>query len=490
MKKVVLGAAAITAIAAGGIGFASWSGGQVTTEMQSQTAKLIQQFPVLKLIDQKVTKGLMRSTHELTLEIGCDNNEAADAENQAKKVQITWRDHIRHGPIPGGTSMGLASIDSELVLPPEVASKVAEVFGNAAPLKIHTVLGFGGGYVTEITSPALKYDNKDQGQFDWQGLTLVLKGSVKGGLAAGGSYTFDMPGFTFVNVDDNGSGLAHIKRVQLGKVSMQGQVQPTADPALWMQPQKSEGAIAAFAIDVQPRMGQPMVNMALSDLKFSSNSQIDKGLLSSSGQTGGKLNVNGFAVDKFDMQASMKNVHAQTYQQIIHRTLSKLSSCQKPLNTPEQAKADLDETQKDTLSLLSHDPEYSLDKLTVEIGGKTAELSYKLGTRGIAAADGTAEINQLLMKGYLASTAKIQTAWIEKVVQNVLAIQSEGKSTPEQLTQVMTGLNAAIDNMVAKGVLIRDADTLKTTFNAEAGQFTLNDKPTSMAELMDAVMAR
>jgi hypothetical protein len=481
MNKAVLGTVAVAAIAAGGVGFASWSGGQVTSELQSQTAKIIQQFPGVKLIDQKITKGLVNSTHELTLQVGCDTNAAPDAA-AAEPLQITWRDHIHHGPIPGGTNMGLASIDSELVLPPKLAAEVAKVFGDKPPFKAHTVLGFTGGYTTEITSPAVKHDIKDEGQLDWQGLTLVAKGNLKGGIAAGGSYTFDLPGLTFTNTGTKSPG-----SMKIGRMQMQGDIQPSADPALWLTPQKGTGSIASIAFDIKAPMGQP-VNMLMSDLKFSGDSKIDKGLMSSTSQFGGKLNVNDFVVDQFDMQASMKNMHAATYQQMIGRMVSKAFSCQKPTDAAERAKADLEDMQKDLTALLRHDLEYSLDKLTVNIGGKTAELSYKFGTHGVTEADSATEVTQLLMaKGYVHSAAKVQTAWVEQVVKNVMELktkQSSEKTTPEQLTQIMGVVNAAIDDMVTKGVLIRDADAVKTAVKVEAGQLTVNDKPMNPLELM------
>src|SRR5437868_6863801 len=55
MNKAVVGAVALVVVAGGGIGFAAWSGGKVSSELQSQTAALLAPFPGLKLVENSVS---------------------------------------------------------------------------------------------------------------------------------------------------------------------------------------------------------------------------------------------------------------------------------------------------------------------------------------------------------------------------------------------------------------------------------------------------
>jgi hypothetical protein len=494
MNKLGVSAAFAAVVAAGGAGFASWSGGKVTSEIQTHTANTLKAFPGVKLVDQKVTKGWMNSTHEITVELGCAPA-AADAASapsldspKSEPLQFTWRDRIQHGPVPGGKNIGFASIDSELVLPPKIATEVTKVFGEKPPFQAHTVLGFAGGYTTTLTSPAIKHVLENESQLEWQGLSMVVSGELKGGIAAGGSYTMDMPGFTLNAGKDKSTG-----SVKVGAVHMQGKVNPDPQSTLWINPHKGVATLASINFSMAPPMGKP-VNVQLLDMKIAQESKIDKGLMGSVSQLSGKMSVNDFVVDKFDIQSSITNLHAATYQQMLNRFISQISRCDKPIASPgELEKIAMQEMEKDLVALMAHQLEYSVDKLALEIGGKNAELSYKLGAQGVTSDDATVPIQQLLTsKGYVHAGLKVQMGWIEQVVQKVLEAKTadtekNAKAKPEQIAEVMGSINKVVDKLVAKNLLIREGDTLKSNAKLQQGQVTVNDKPVGLPDLMGAM---
>jgi uncharacterized protein YdgA (DUF945 family) len=481
MNKLIAGAAALVVVAGGGVGVASWSGEKVASGMQTGTAKLLQMVPGVKLVDQKFTKGLMHSTHELTIAVGCPGPQDAAAE----PLQFIWRDHISHGPLPGGKNFGLAAMDSELVLPPKWQAEVTKVFGDKPLFTAHTVVGFGGGYTAEMRSPALKHTEKDT-TVDWQGLTLVSRGDLERGMAAGGSYTLEMPGLSITNTGSNSPG-----NIKLGRVTMQGQTQPTTDPALWIAPYSGEGKIESVEASIKPPMGKP-VTMVMDGLSFKQNSKIDKGLMFASSQFSSKARVNAFVIDKLELQSSVNKLHLATYQQMIGRILSQALRCEKPAKSvAELDKIVVEESQKDLMALLSHGLEYAVDKLAIEIGGKSAELSYKLGTTDIKPEDANLPMQQLLTtKGYAHLGMQVQMGWIEQVVQKTLAARAadtESQARPEEAAQIMVSVNKVVDKLLAKGIVIREGETLKSQAKFQKGEVTVNDKPMGMADLMGAL---
>ncbi|MGE5863531.1 MAG: DUF945 family protein, partial [Rhizobacter sp.] len=275
MNKAVVGAAALVVVVGAGTGFAAWSGAKVAGELQAKTGEFLAPFGGVKVIENRVDKGLFSSLHTVTIEVGCGPEAdaaatavpAADDGTEARKpTRITWRHRIAHGPLPGGKAVGLATIDSEIVLPPEVAAQIAKVAGDKALLTIHTTLGFGGSYVTDITSPPLQFAEADKGEFNWQGLRATVRGSLTGGMAAGGTYTMEAPGLD-VKFQTPGQQGA----MQVGRMTMEGEVLPHAGNALWMAPSRGTARVASMSFTL-PQAGQAEpTRVVFDDLTLSSD---------------------------------------------------------------------------------------------------------------------------------------------------------------------------------------------------------------------------
>jgi uncharacterized protein YdgA (DUF945 family) len=512
MNKVVMGVAALAAVAAGGVGVSAYSGGQFETEFKATTEKFLKAVPRAKRVSEIYTKGLMNSTHELTLDFnGCDDVVApesaaavvagADAKEAAAKAEpftFILRNHIHHGPVPGGKSVGLASIDTEIIFPAKVTAELAKVFGDKPALKAHTVFGFGGGYTTEISSPAIKYSKKSSGDgkpgssteadFDWQGLTMTVRGNDrKAGVVAAGSYEINIPGLM---VDFKGN---NPNTVKLGRVQMRGDMSANADLASSMsRTGTSSASVASVEVNTtSPADGKPF-NILFNDIKASGKNTLDKGRLSSTTQMTAKGVVAGFAIDKIEVQGSLNNLDAATYQKMATRIVNQMVNleCNKKLARGpdefrviyEQANRDMAE---DLTNLLRKNLEYSLDKLVVEWGGKQAELSYKAGTRDAAEADAQMPMAQLMAtKGYMNVNAKVPRGWIEHLVKGATKISADRAATKpstEELEasqkQIMGGVDMAVGMGEGKGVIVRDGETFKTELKFEKGALTLNGKP-------------
>lgn len=502
MNKVLVGAGALVVVAGGSLAFGAISGAKVAAELQSQTAETLAAFPGVKVVENSVTKGLFTSVHTVTLNFGCTANAVSAAAavlpvsaspvasepsaspssptpTARRELQITWRDTVRHGPLPGGKSIGLATIDSEIVLPPDVAAQLAKLFGNKPALSVHTALAFGGTYVTDIQSPPFKYAEPGKGDIDWQGLHATVRGSLSGGIAAGGSYTFEAPGMN-LNVGNAGS-------LRLGKMAMQGEVLPHAAGSLLLAPSKGSGAIASMAFTfTRPEADAKPISMVFEGLQFSSDAKLDQGMWSAVSKMSTKGRVDDFAIDKIDMQVSLNRIHAATYQALVGQLMQQSFSCRQPGNeaaAAEQVQALAGNMQKGFGALLLHNPEYALDRLSIELGGKTAELSYRFGTKGMTAADAEAPLQALLAtKAYGAASVKVQRGWLEQVVKKAVMLKPlpQGASADTMVSSTMGIVNASLDNFAARGFLTSDGDTVSAKAAFEGGALTVNDKPMNL----------
>jgi uncharacterized protein YdgA (DUF945 family) len=505
MNKVVVGAAALVVVAGGGVAFASLSGAKVVGELQSRTAEMLAPFPGVKVVQNSVSKGLFTSVHTVTLDIGCAaeavtdaatvdatdaaasavpasvNPAATEAPAARKPVQITWRDTVRHGPLPGGKGVGLATIDTEIVLPPEAAAQVAKLFGDKPFLSVHTALGFGGSYVSDIKSPPFKYAEQGKGDIDWQGLQATVRGSLSGGVAAGGTYTFEAPGLS-VNFVANDQVAGNLR---IGKMALQGEVLPHADGSLLMAPSKGTGGITSmqFAFTQRGEAGAKPINMVFENLQFASDAKIDNGLWSGVSKVSGKGRVDDFAIDKVDMQVSLSRIHAATYQTLVGKMMKTSFNCKKPGDEAAEAKeaaALAEDMQKGLNDLLVHNPEYALDRLAVELGGKTAEVSYRFGTKGMTEADAAMPLPALLTtKAYGNASFKVQTGWIEQVVKKAVTLKPlpEGASADTMVATTMGFVNATVDSLVTQGYLAREGDAVTSKAAFDGGMLKVNDKP-------------
>ncbi len=491
MNKVVVGVAVLAVVAGGGVAVAGFTGGKVADELHAETAKVLQLLPAVKVVEHKVSKGLTSSTHEVTVEVGCATVPGPDAEPGATPsgpMQFTWRDRISHGPLPGLRSVGLAVIDSELVLPPKVAAEVAKLMGDKPLFTARTTVGFGTDYVSVFNSPAFKFAEEGKGNLDWQGMNLTLRGNLRKGAAAGATYNFDAPGL-LVNVTEGKP-----VQIKVGAITMKGEILPRADAGLWLGPNKGTASIAAIEVTA-PRPGADAdakpVSMVFDGLQLEGESTLDQGLLSSVSRASGKGRIDDFAIDKLEMQVSMRRIHAATYQKLVSQMMTASMSCDKPGKEALQAATEA-AMAKGLVALLPFNPEYSLDKLAVEVGGKRAELGYAFSVKGVTEADAETPLQALFVsKGLVTANASVQMGFIETIIKKVVAMQGgpavegadKAAETLSAQTQMVAMANMMIDQAADKGMVVREGDLVKASAKFEGGQLLVNDKPMGMPML-------
>ncbi|WKB50657.1 YdgA family protein [Eleftheria terrae] len=463
-KPLAVGLGVVALAAAAYVGSAAYVGGRVQTELLAQQTKLSEQLPFIKVTDHKYEKGLFSATRTVTVQIGCDAGTPAEGEEAPPKpVLITLRDHISHGPLAGG-QFGAALIESELELPPEVRKGLTQLFGDKKPFTVRTLVGFGGGYSSEFSSPDIQFKGPQGEQLAWKGVKANISSD------AGGTYLkYDVsaPG---LEVNDPAKGA----KMVVTNISWRGESRPV-NGSMWLRTGKDEGEIASIEFAAPPLAqqaaegaGEPF-KFTFDKLKFASDTSVEKDLLNSKVTMTGAGTIAGTKLDKLEMQASLKRLHAPTYQRIMSSLMKAAgTACAKPEEQPNPDEM-LAGMQNELLALLPYNPEYALDKLAVEYAGKRGELSYSVGVEGVTEADLKTPAMMLLMgKGVVKADVKLPVTWIEQIA----------AKAPTQTAAMEPGMvGMMLDQFAQQGFIVRQGEHVAASMRLEKGAVLLNGKP-------------
>lgn len=470
-KPLAVGLGVIALGVAAYVGATAWSGQKIQSSYNAAIDKVATQLPFVKVVDRQYDKGLWSSTSTVTVEMGCAPPVGAEGEGDtsadaapAQPLRLTLRERIQHGPLPGGKGFGAAAIDSEIVLPENMQQALAKVFGDARPLTFTSLVGFDGRYTSEVSSPAAQYTSEQGEKFVWQGLKATLRGDLSGTFA---DYQMEFPG---LEVTDEAKSTV----MKFGRMTMKGNGQSVGGSWLVMTG-KGEGDIASFEVSMVPpgEDGQPgkPFRMVLNGLKFVADTTAEGELLTSVTSMSGSGTIGETKLDRVEMQASMKRMHAPSYQRMMSALVQNAFSCDPAAR--EAASQDLlAGLQAEMGNLLPHNPEYALDKLAVEMDGKRGELSYSFGVQGVTPEDLQLPPQALLMsKGVLKADLKLPVAWIELVSSSVSERAGESVPPPEMV-------NVMLDQFAAQGFVVRDGEHVSSSLRY-AGQTGLqvNGKP-------------
>ncbi|MDT4858982.1 hypothetical protein FQZ97_934760 [compost metagenome] len=123
----------------------------------------------------------------------------------------------------------------------------------------------------------------------------------------------------------------------------------------------------------------------------------------------------------------------------------------------------------DLKAMAKHSPEAGLDRMLVEIGGHSAELSYSVALAGVTDEDLQLPGNALVLKrGVLKANARVPVKWIEKLAETGA---ESGRTPPPEM---LAGL---IEQGEANGYVKRTGDDLVSQVEFSEGQLKLLGKP-------------
>lgn len=138
---------------------ASWIIGFIVQgQLQAALKAGMQQAgPSASLVETSYRRGVFGATQIVT--VGIDSKAFKSAAALAsfpglESWRLTIRNTIHHGPFPSGRAFALATLDTELVLSPEAQKRLNALFAGKQPYTLRTQLGWLGGRMSELSSPA------------------------------------------------------------------------------------------------------------------------------------------------------------------------------------------------------------------------------------------------------------------------------------------------------------------------------------------------
>lgn len=462
MSKTKAAVAAVVALAAAYAGSSWWAGRRIEQGLHAQQARLQAQWP-FKVAHQRYERGWWTSTRTTIYEFGC--LPASPDEQARQPLRLTVVDRIQHGPLPGGRRLGAAYIETQPQWGAQAERAAAQFFGHGQPLVVATRVAFDGALHSLITSAPGQMRGEQGERVVWEG----LHGEVRTN-AAGTEVRYDLrlPGLE-VRVPRQ-QGLLSIKDLRLhgdGKVPAGG--------SWWLMTGRGEGELAALEFEagtpVQPAAdGRPAtsVRASLAQMKFASDTRIEQDLLTSTTTLTGRGRIGDTPLDKLEMQASLKRLHAPTYHKLVAALVQAGVGCG---DEAEDGAARVVAMHEHLLQLLPHEPEYALDKLAVEYGGRRGELSYALGVRGITAGDLQRPLPEVLMaKAQLRADVRLPVAWLHQLSDQPMVRRA---GTPPDARS----LELMLDEWADQGLLVRQGEHVAGSVRYDAGQLTLNGRP-------------
>jgi len=161
---------------------------------QKREQTFVERVPYIQIAKREYHRGVYSSTEEVTYRLAANFARALRTRaltGNASDLQFIVRNTIHHGPLPQLQVFAPATIDTQLVLPPEVSAKLKAVLGDKATLGVKTRLHWFGGSTTTLHSPAFEQSMADGTTLHWRGLEGTTNldkdlASYKGNLTAPG----------------------------------------------------------------------------------------------------------------------------------------------------------------------------------------------------------------------------------------------------------------------------------------------------------------
>ncbi len=498
MNKTVLAVSlGLSACITGGVFGAAFIGRAVTTRLSQETKRIGEVLPSFEVVDEKVEHGIFRSARETKLKLGCLALTAHDADTQATvPLEFTIRDEISHGLFLGDAGLGLAAIESSVILP-EGAAHLQEVIGAKAPLTAHSVFKFDGTFESDVRLVGLK-KTFPAAHVELKPIVVNLRGNF-GGIQSRVHAEID-------SIDLSAESKGQKLELRLKGLSSDVATESVPEGMRYFRPGTNHLQVASITAQGQfiadDGSAFPPLDLSFVDLKTWSDSKLSDGLLALETHFETRVKFNTFEIDKLETQSSLQRIDAKFYEEQGPNFWAAVLSCE-----PGAAgrKADFLPNLVEALpTLLLRDPKYAFDKFGLTLAGEHAQFSYQVGTQGITQADlddaATNLTGLLMQKGVAKLSVQLSLGFVERALDSVLAAartaaadKTAAKAADGRLSaladidsaSVMAMLQLMLPAAMEGGYILRERNLLKASAAFEKGELTLNGKPLALPSLGD-----
>lgn len=487
-SKLTVVAASVVAVLAVGYPAAAWYLGSQIEKAHADVRAMVATQPYLKIASESYERGLFSASETTTIEIPAalfqpvvvetEEGEAAAEKPKAEPpIRITVKTAIRHGPLPGFSTLAAGSEISTIEFDEPLRTKIAEAFGTDQPFDIRTTYNFQGGGRSTFASRPFKLvipGDTPEGNEKLSGERTEFVMEFSKGLA---DYTLrgTAPGFALAEAD--GSGLTV---TSMAFDSQLKRVFPD-EPLLYAGSQK----FTVAEVSVTPgtaEQGESKQKVALKEIAYDVQMPVAGDFL----DVVGKLGVNvvqigeqNFGPASYDF--SLKHLHG--------RKLLTLSRAFAALYAKPEVFADqglllqaLAPLKAPLFDLLADDPVFSVDRIAFRTADGEASFNASIKLTDPKPDDFSNPL-MLLAKLDAGAAIALPTALVDTLL-------GSGNSENEAPLAQQNAANA-LEQFKQQGYITVDNNLLKTSATFKNGQLQVNGKPFNpIAALMQAQSAR
>jgi uncharacterized protein YdgA (DUF945 family) len=440
---------------------AAWLLGlSVAHQWQEREQYALEQIPYITIVKRDYRRGVYTSTEEVTYGIGGSVLKAVRAAGHgdwADHAQFTILNTIHHGPLPQLRAFAPATVDTQMVLSPQVREKLAAALGNKGGLTIHTRMHWLGGGTTLITSTPFQIQTPQGGEFSWRGGDARIEYGRNYGSQ---SVTFDAPGFSLQNPLPNGDS-AGLLKVTSGSLKLNSDMQRVFDA---MNVGTAHFTLSDLAIEnVAKDFKVTLQNMAIDTKSQVTGEYVDTDFTLSTGA----LQAQKFAATRLNYEFHLNHLHgpsAAALAQAIRKAQTEAATSSPPVEAGPKI---LEAFKTAGIDILAHDPVIDVQHTGFTTPDGELVLSIKAAAPGITRADLDLNNPQRLIAAavkFLQASAdvRIDTALLDKL------LDSSGKG--DSITTQLQGLQR-------QGYIKLDGKALTTHLVFEKGRLKINDLP-------------
>ena len=435
-KKIAIGGAAAVLLGVSWAG-TTWYSSQQFEPMYQSSIKQFNQTTlspvVLKLTSFQQGFFQSRANWEISLN--------TDPCQPSKTMVLTGYDIIQHGFVP---SLGWASIDTHVIWPDAIDSKLKQVFGQQEALSIHSKVSLLGNISTTIKSPKAHWQG-DTLQANWQGLNGKLKFSDHRQQV---EFDVRMPNVNVSTVKENKQLFA------LSDMRYQGERE--AKPSL-LPLGKTE-----FSVD-RLQAGSTQTQVLLDHITMSSNNELNQKQISAHiNYAIGNIQINKKPIGDFKAGILLEHISEQAAQQ-TYQALSKLQQQCRPNGQAMMAVF---------APLLEHGFQLRLDEATLNAfkGVAQANALFTMpATPKARELDPKALLQQLSASGRIKLSEQLLTGAVETI--NGLKGEQMSKAEAAQMVNMM------MQGLLQQGYVIKTSTGYQAAMALQQGRASINGKP-------------
>lgn len=451
-------------------------------------ATLVETAPYLTVVERKYTPGWFKSEQVVTFEAfglwmkalspkalqdamtqqsGDVETEAAieeapaDADAAAEEavvpettsmpeepLRFTVRNEVLHGPVLGLSGLGIARVESHLVLDEETRKEIEEIFGPKTPLEVTTRVGFLGGGTTTFKSDGRTITPKDSKvEITWETFKLAVGYSRN-------LDDYDVDGkWPKVEVTGKEAGTHFV----MTNMTMDGDGKRVSGDLYDGDFDFSIGKIIFSGKDdekVEVSNAHYLVNSESKDEFTSMSAKMGVGEVKAKA-----LSAQGIELKEVHYDFSVRRLHSETLVKVIEGFKAAYA---KPLNNALEVNDVMFAPLKEHgMELLKHDPEFVIDRVGIVTAEGDGYIKGVVTLKGAIAEDFGAGSMALIGKIHADITIDVSEKMIQK------------------LPNGSTGAGAAVDAGYAK----REGDRLICKIVFADGELTVNGKPQAIPGL-------